>query len=131
MKTGEYAGDLYMEIKKMLDRFQTHPEEIEEKLPEINRLIFGKTEYTTETAPVLDFLVVTGSPNCKYRVQKALEAGAGNPEAFYIVSGGNLHKSGVVTEAEFMAGYLSRHSLRLARPVSGQSHHVGRGNGVG
>lgn len=107
------AYDLSREIENTLARFQEHPEEKVENLPEINRLIFGKTEYAENNLPALDFLVVTGSLNCEYRVQKALEVGG--TEVRYIVSGGNPHKSGECTEAEFMARYLSRHGVPDSR----------------
>lgn len=107
------ACDLSREIENTLARFEEHSEEKTENLPEINRLLFGKTEYAENNLPALDFLVVTGSLNCKYRVQKALEAGG--TEVRYIVSGGNPHKSGKCTEAEFMARYLSRHGVPDSR----------------
>lgn len=99
------AYDLSREIGNTLDRFREHPEEEVENLPEINRLIFGETEEAGGNDSAMDILVVTGSPNCGYRVRKAFEIGS--TDACYILSGGNPHKSGVCTEAEFMAAYLS------------------------
>jgi len=107
------AYDLIREIEMTLERFEAHPEEKAENLPEINRLIFDEAEREKSDCSVADFIVVTGSPNCEYRVRKALEVG-GN-ETCYIVSGGNPHKSGACTEAEFMAGYLSRHGVPDSR----------------
>lgn len=107
------AYDLSREIERTLERFGEHPEEIAENLPEINRLIFGEPECAESKHPALDILVVTGSQNCEYRVRKALEIGG--TEVCYILSGGNPHKSGECTEAEFMARYLSRHGVPANR----------------
>ena len=59
----------------------------------------------------VDVLVVLGSRNCGYKVELAFEIGKNNPEMKYIVSGGNLHKDGQMTEAEFMADYLRSHGV--------------------
>ena len=103
------AYDVSREIERTLERFQEHPEEKAENLPEINRLLFGGAEHSEGDYPVMDILVVTGSPNCEYRVRKALEIGG--EACCYIVSGGNPHRSGECAEAEYMARFLSRHGV--------------------
>lgn len=97
------AYDVSREIEATINRFAEHPEEKEENLPLINQLIFGGTYDMNE--PV-DVLVVLGSRNCGYKAECAFEIGKNNPNLKYIVSGGNLHKDGQMTEAEFMADYL-------------------------
>ena len=97
------AGDISREIESAIYRFAEHPEEKEENLPLINQLIFGGPYDINE--PV-DVLVVLGSRNCGYKAERAFEIGKSNPEMKYIVSGGNIHKDGLKTEAEYMADYL-------------------------
>ena len=97
------AEDLCREVEKAIDRFRDHPEEIEENLPEINRLILPGVPECMEP---MDLMLVLGSPNCGYRAKKAYEIGRAKADTFYIVSGGNPHIHTDKTEAGFMAGYL-------------------------
>ena len=101
------AYDFSREIENTVSRFADHPEEVEENLPKINRIIF---DGPYEEEPV-DFLIVAGSTNCGYRIRTALEFGRKYPGVRYIVSGGNPHISGTGTEAEFMADYLKSHGV--------------------
>ena len=96
------ASDLVGETGRAIDRFGAHPEEKGENLPLINRMVFGDVPDETEQA---DALIVLGSHNCEYKVQRALEVGKRNAGTIYIVSGGNPF-SGGGTEAEFMASFL-------------------------
>ncbi|MBQ8135275.1 MAG: glycosyltransferase [Clostridia bacterium] len=100
------AYDLIREIENAVDRFELHPEEIEENLPDINRILFGETESISYENIPFDIILVAGSFNCEYRIRKAYEIGKSNSEVRYIVSGGNPHKRGDCTEAEYMAEYL-------------------------
>ena len=102
------AYDLSREVERAVDRFEVHPEEKAENLPYINRLVFGNTP---DLDKPLDFILVLGSSNCEYRVNKALEISKSHPGVRFIVSGGNQHKSGFGTEAEFMANYLKMHGV--------------------
>ena len=77
-------------------------------LPLINRMIFGGP-YDMDAR--VDVLVILGSRNCGYKVERALQIGRVNPEMKYIVSGGNPHKDGLHTEAEYMAEYLRVHGI--------------------
>jgi hypothetical protein len=96
------------EIEATMDRFSLHPEERNENLPLINARVFGDADNVDE--PV-DALIVMGSRNCGYKVRRALEIGAENPDMVFIVSGGNPHLDGVLTEAEFMAAYLKKNGV--------------------
>ena len=102
------AYDLSREVERAIDRFDAHPEEKEENLPYINRLVFGSIP---DLKKPIDILLVLGSNNCEYRVQRALEIGRLYPGIRYIVSGGNPHLSGIGTEAEFMADYLKKNGV--------------------
>ena len=97
------AYDVSREVEATINRFAEHPEEKEENLPLINQLIFGGPYDMNE--PV-DVLIVLGSRNCGYKAEQAFEIGRNNPNIKYIVSGGNPHKDGLLTEAKFMADYL-------------------------
>lgn len=102
------AYDLSREVERAINRFDAHPEEKEENLPYINRLVFGSIPDLNKP---IDILLVLGSNNCEYRVRRALEVGKTNPGIRYIVSGGNPHISGIGTEAEFMADYLKKNNV--------------------
>ena len=102
------AYDLSREVENTIDRFPNRPEEKAENLPLVNRLVFrGPWD---ENAPV-DLLLVLGSRNCGYKIEKALEIGRSNPGARYIVSGGNPHISEEATEAGFMFDYLVKNGV--------------------
>jgi hypothetical protein len=102
------AYDISREVEKTLNRFDQHPEEKAENLPAINSLIFGETD---ECDKPLDIIVVLGSRNCEYKIRRALEIGKRHPDVVYIVSGGNLSAYDNLTEAEFMASYLTEHGV--------------------
>ena len=102
------AYDLSREVELAVDRFRSHPEEKKENLPYINRLVFGNPP---EYKKPLDYLLVLGSNNCEYRIKHALEIRNSHPGVRFIVSGGNPHKSGIGTEAEFMADYLKKNGV--------------------
>ena len=104
------AYDLSREVEQAVDRFVTHPEEKKENLPYINRLVFGNTPNLDKP---LDYLLVLGSNNCEYRIKRALEIRESHPDVRFIVSGGNPHKSGIGTEAEFMADYLKKNGVPI------------------
>ena len=102
------AYNLTNEIEGTLERFARHPEEKDENLPLINQLIFGGP-YDMDAA--VDVLIVLGSRNCGYKAECAFEIGRKNPEMKYVVSGANIHKDGIYTEAEYMARCLLRHGI--------------------
>ena len=95
--------DLSQEVGRMIERFAAHPEEKEENLPKINKLLFGEQDAIRGR---YDVLIVLGSRNCGYRAEKALEAGRGDMHVRYLVTGGNMYRDGEQTEAGFMAAYL-------------------------
>lgn len=111
-RTAFVAYSLSREVENTVDRFSDHPEEIEENLSLINQLIFGGP--WDQNIPV-NLILVLGSSNCGYKVEKALELGRTNPYVRYIVSGGNLHMNKAQTEAEFMASYLIENGVAKAR----------------
>ena len=71
--------DLCREIECTIDRFQQHPGEQNESIPEINKLIFTGEDYPV--TPV-DVLVIAGSPNCEYKVRRTLELGTGKSNLY-------------------------------------------------
>lgn len=95
--------DLSVEVERMTERFADHPEEENENLPKINRLLFGEPD---DISGRYDVIIVLGSRDCGYRVERALEIGHDDPEVTYLVTGGNMHRDGELTEAGFMAEYL-------------------------
>ena len=105
------AYDITREMKKTLDRFKLYPEEKAENLPAINRLVFGESD-EPEDKP--DVLVVLGSRSCEYKIRRAWEIGQRHPGILYIVSGGNPSAYGSMTEAEFMASWLTNHGVSLS-----------------
>ena len=105
------ATDLFAEIKSALKRFDNNPQEKEETLPLLNKIVMG-TKYGSDIS--VDVLVILGSKNCEYKVKKALEIGNKNPRIKYIVSGGNIHSSGL-TEAKFMANYLKSNGVAISK----------------
>ena len=105
------AYDLSREVENTIDRFPYRPEEKAENLPLVNRLVF-RGPWDEDAA--VDLLLVLGSRNCGYKIEKALETGRRNPGARYIVSGGNPHISGEATEAGFMFDYLVKNGVDSA-----------------
>ena len=104
--------DLSKEVSRMIDRFPVHPNERDENLPHINRLLFGEPD---DTGGRYDVLIVLGSNNCAYRADKAYETAGGDPDTVFLVTGGNEHKEGSVTEAMFMAEYLKKRGVPDSR----------------
>lgn len=107
-KTDYILYDITNVIDAAVQRFSARPDEFYDNLPMINQDLFGGPY--DEEIPV-DVIMIAGSTNCGYKVQKALEIGHKNPGARYIVSGGNRYRDGVRTEAEFMADYLLEHGV--------------------
>lgn len=105
------AYDLSREVENTINRFPYRPEEKAENLPSVNRLVFNGP--WDEDAAV-DILLVLGSENCGYKIEKALEIGRKNPGVRYIVSGGKPHISGEAAEAEFMFDYLVKNGVDSA-----------------
>lgn len=106
--------DLSTEMSRMIDRFADHPEEKEENLPKINRLLFGDPD---DTDGHYDCLIVLGSRNCGYRAERAFEIAGGATDTLFILTGGNMHKDGVHTEAGFMAELLKKHGVSADRII--------------
>ena len=104
--------DLSTEMGRMIDRFEDHPLEKEENLPKINRLLFGDPD---DTDGRYDVIIVLGSRNCGYRIEKAFEVAGSDPETVFLVTGGNIHLDGVHTEAGFMAEYLMDRGIEESR----------------
>ncbi len=100
--------DLSTEISRMIDRFEDHPNEKEENLSKINRLLFGEAD---DISGRYDVIIVLGSRNCGYRVKKAWEIAENDKDTVYLVTGGNLYKDGRHTEAGYMAEYLQAHGI--------------------
>lgn len=106
--------DLSRVVEEAVGRFAAHPEEIAESLPVVNRIIFGDF---TDDGLSADVLIVLGSRNCQYRVEKAFEVGRRNPATVYVVSGGNPHLEGLESEAEFMRDCLLAYGIPPERIV--------------
>lgn len=102
------AEDLIKEIEKTLDRFNLHKDEEEENIKFINDLIFEKSDVMNEEVGIF---IILGSRNCGYKVEKALELCKDKSYINYIVSGGNEHMSGEMTEAEYMAKVLEENGV--------------------
>ncbi len=111
-RIGFAAADLVQETKGTIDRFESHPEEIEENLPEINRMIF---EDMPDDPGEMDLYLIPGSQTCLYKAEYALEKGKSNQNAFYVVSGGNDYLGTEITEAEVMADYLIKNGVPESR----------------
>ena len=97
------AYDIGHEFEKAIDRFTYNEKEISESIPNMNKFIFEDCDTKTND---IGILLVLGSNNCEYRVEKAYELAKDKPFIKFIVSGGNEHKSGNISEADFMAKYL-------------------------
>ena len=104
--------DLSTEVSRLIDRFADHPEEKEENLPHINRLLFGEPD---DISGRYDVIIVLGSRDCGYRAGKAFDVAAKDPETTFLVTGGNTHKDGVHTEAGFMREYLEKQGVAPER----------------
>ena len=103
------AYDLTREIELSIKRFDKHPEEEAENIPLINEYVFGKE--MPYCAKDLDVVIVLGSRNCTYRVKRGFGVWNENKDIRMIVSGGNIHVDGELTEAEFMAAFLRRNEV--------------------
>ena len=106
--------DLSRVVEEAVGHFKAHPEEIAESLPVVNRIVFGDFVDCKES---FDVLIVLGSLNCQYRVEKALEVARRNPQTVCVVSGGNRHLEEAKSEAEFMRDYLAGHGVPSDRIV--------------
>ena len=93
------AYDIGHEFEKAISRFSYNEKEINESIPCMNKFIFEEYADATDNIGVL---LILGSNNCEYRIEKALSIGKDKPYIRYIVSGGNEHKSGSISEADFM-----------------------------
>ena len=63
----------------------------------------------TDAVPAaVDLLMVLGSRNCGYKIEKALETGRRNPGARYIVSGGFrlVERIGITLSGKWRSLYL-------------------------
>ena len=105
------AYDTSREVEHTVTRFAEHPEEIEENLPAVNALVFGKHSL----GAAVDVLLVLGSRDCKYKARSALRLGIERPDLTFVLSGGNPYKDNSRTEAEFMAAYLTSHGIHEGR----------------
>ena len=105
------ATDLFAEMKSAFKRFDNNPQEKDETMPLVNKIVMG-TEYESDIS--VDIIIILGSKNCEYKVKKALTIGNKNPDIKYIVSGGNIHSSGF-TEAKFMANYLNNNGVDISK----------------
>ncbi len=99
------AYDFLREIENTIDRFAKYPDEKNENLPLINRLVFGEPGKETIDGDA-DLIWILGSRNCRYRIEYAYRIGSKKKKQRYLVSGGNLSTEAGFTEAEFMAHYL-------------------------
>ena len=102
------STNLINEINSTIDRFNIHKEEEKENIDLINSIFFEKDD---EMNNDIGIFIILGSNNCYYKVDKALELSKNKYYMNYIVSGGNIHKCGDMTEAEFMAKYLEEHGI--------------------
>lgn len=107
-KTAFVGYDLSTEIGRMIDRFEAYPNEKEENLPKVNRLLFGETDSLEGS---FDYVIVLGSYDCGYRLERALEVIGTETKAKFVVTGGNMHMDGEYTEAEFMAEMLRENGI--------------------
>lgn len=97
------SKNLITEIDSTINRFKIHKEEEKENLDLINKIFFVNDDKMNDDIKVF---IILGSNNCYYKVDRALELSKDRPYMKFIVTGGNIHKSGNVTEAEFMDKYL-------------------------
>lgn len=97
------AYDIGHEFEKAINRFDYNDKEINESVPCMNKFIFEDCDDKTND---IGIFLILGSNNCEYRVEKAYELAKDKPFIKFIVSGGNEHKSGNISEADFMAKYL-------------------------
>ena len=100
--------DLTNEIDKAIARFALNKEEEKENIDLINSICFEKPD---EYKDDLGIIIILGSNNCGYKVEKALELCENKNDVDYIVSGGNMHMNKTQTEAEFMADMLTSHGI--------------------
>ena len=106
------AEDLIKEIEKALARFDMHKDEEEENVQLINKIVFEEQD---EMSDDIGTMIILGSSNCGYKVERAIDLCKGKSYMNYIVSGGNLHMSGDVTEAEYMAKVLEGDDIEKSK----------------
>ena len=97
------AYDLTNEIEKSIDRFAVNKEEEIENIDLINSICF---EQPDDFENDIGIIIILGSNNCGYKVERALELCKDKSSIDFIVSGGNMHMNKIQTEAEFMANML-------------------------
>ena len=102
------AYDICNEFIKTISRLSYSDEEKIESVSGMNKFIFDEDDRINDN---LGILLVLGSSNCGYRVEKALEISKNKTNIKFIVSGGNLHKSGNITEADFMSEFLLKNGI--------------------
>lgn len=107
-KSAFIGADLSSEVGRMTDRFEEHPNEMEENLPKINELIFGPAD---DISGSFDVIIVLGSANCGYRIDRACDLAGSDLRTVFIVTGGNPHMDGLHTEAGFMAERLRAYGI--------------------
>ena len=106
------SRNLIAEIDSTINRFKIHKEEEKENLKLINNILFVNDDNMNDDIKVF---IILGSNNCYYKVDRALELSKDRPYMKFIVTGGNVHKSGNMTEAEFMYKYLEDHGISKDR----------------
>lgn len=97
------AYDIGHEFEKAISRISYNKDEEQESVAGMNKFIFEEDDIVKDN---LGMLLVLGSANCGYRVEKALAISKDKPFMKYIVSGANEHNSGNITEADFMFNML-------------------------
>ena len=102
------AEDLIKELEKTFERFSLYKDEEEENIKDINDFVF---ENSDEMSDEIGIFIILGSRNCGYKIEKVIELCKDRPYMNYIVSGGNIHISGNMTEAEFMAKMLEDNGI--------------------
>ena len=111
-KSSFKAYDLTREIENTISRFPNHPEEKEENLSLINSAIFGPP---CDMDKPVDIMIILGSKNCGYKIETALSLLKNNPDMRFLVSGGNMYKDEIQTEAEFMESFLLENGVPADR----------------
>ena len=106
------ADDLIKEIEKTFDRFIIHKGEEQENIELINDLLFEKPDNMSDD---IGILIILGSNNCGYKVERALELCNDRAYINFIVTGGNNHLNTDVTEAEFMMSELEKNGISKDR----------------
>lgn len=99
-------------FRHTIERFEINPEEEKENIPRMNKMIFEESDDFSDD---IGIILVLGSRNCGYKIEKAIELSKGKNHIKFILSGGNLYKTGDVTEAEYMASELKKNGIDNSR----------------